>query len=65
MKNTFVREEIDFAEGQLIEVIKTGERFFFGRAEYSCNWSYTVWCQRGNHMGSFNAGCLTIAEVAK
>ena len=40
----FRREPIEFAEEQLVEVIATGERFRFGRAEYSANWVYTVWC---------------------
>jgi hypothetical protein len=62
MSDTFKREEIDYNEGDLVEVILTGERFIFGRAEYSCNWSYTVWCARGNHMGTFNAGYLKLVS---
>ena len=59
----FRREPIEFAEEQLVEVIATGERFRFGRAEYSANWIYTVWCYRGNHMGAFHSGQLR--EVKK
>ncbi len=58
----FDRVEIEFNQGDLVEVVNTGERFFFGRAEYSCNWVYTVWCRRENHMGSYNAAELRLVN---
>ena len=54
----FVREELSYDEGTLVEVILTGERFLFGRAEYGCNWHYSVWAENGNYMGNHNAGHL-------
>ncbi len=61
MRNpNFVREPIEFNEGDLIEVIDTGERFLFGNAEYSVNWLYRVHDTRGNYWGQINKGALKL-----
>ncbi|WP_038129375.1 hypothetical protein [Vibrio fluvialis] len=66
MKNpNFLREEVAFNEGDLIEIKKTGERFLFGSAEYAVNWRYRVHDKRGNYWGQLNKGELVRIKRAE
>ena len=65
MKAPFLREPVEFDEGDLIEIITTGERIRFGEAEYRVNWRYGVHDRRGNYFGQLNRGELKLIEKAE
>ncbi|MFS1427349.1 hypothetical protein LMH73_009330 [Vibrio splendidus] len=63
-KKVFLTESIEFNEGDLIEILHTGERILFGDAEYQCNWRYRVRDHRGRYLGQLNKGEIKLIKKA-
>lgn len=51
----------ELKSGDKVTVKKTGDKFIFGRAEYSANWMCSVWDIGGEYMGCFNFGWLLVS----